>query len=97
MKRIIILLFIMLNPSVSFGSIIKLNNGDTLNVIIKEQTKDAWIVEHDSLGSLTIEKGKIANLQSIDQQTIKLVERETGAEDKVRDKGLFGTGLLVDW
>ena len=97
MKRIIILLFIMLNPSVSFGSIIKLNNGDTLNVIIKEQTKDALIVEHDSLGSLTIEKVKIANLQSIDQQTIKRVESEATAEDQVIDNGLFGTGWLVGW
>ncbi|MFW5443407.1 MAG: YdiY family protein [Methylococcaceae bacterium] len=84
-------------PIVCFSQIIQLNNGDSLNVIIKMQTKESLIVEHTSLGELTIEKGKIANLQSIDLQALAQVENEQSTEIKVVDEGFFGTGLLVDW
>ena len=92
-----LLLAIILVPSIGYSTIINLNNGDTLNIIIKKQTKDTLIVEHDSLGALTIKKNKIANLQSIDLQTIEKLETEDVAENQPKDEGLFGTGLLVDW
>jgi putative salt-induced outer membrane protein YdiY len=97
-KKLKCLLFvIILVPSVGYSAVIKLNNGDTLNIILKKQTKDSLIVEHDSLGSLTIKKDKIANLQSIDLQTIEQANTEELAENQPEDEGLFGTGFLVDW
>jgi len=92
-----LLLAITLIPSIGYSTTINLNNGDRLNIVIKKQTKDTLIVEHDSLGTLTIKKDKIANLQSIDLQTIEKAETEELAENKPKDEGLFGTGLLVDW
>ena len=47
----ILLLSTMFFPAVSLGEVIELNNGDSLNVIIKKQTKDRLIVEHTSLAS----------------------------------------------
>ena len=92
-----LLIMIILIPSMSYSAIINLNNGDTLNVFIKKQTKDTLIVEHDSLGSLSIKKDKIANLQSLDLQTIEEGGDEEVADNQAKDEGLFGTGLLVDW
>jgi putative salt-induced outer membrane protein YdiY len=82
-------MIILLAPSIGYSATLKLNNGDTLNIVIKKQTNDTLIVEHDSLGTLTIEKDKITNLQSIDLQSIGKAETE--------EEGLFGTGLLIDW
>lgn len=99
MKKVLkyFLMVIILIPSMGYSATINLNNGDTLNVIIKKQTKDTLIVEHDSLGSLSIKKDKIANLQSINLQTIEKIETDEVAENETKDEGLFGTGLLVDW
>jgi len=99
MKKVkCLLLAIMLVPSIGYSAIIKLNNGDKLHIVIKKQTEDTLIVEHDSLGTLTIKKNKIANLQSIDLQTIVKAETEEElAENEPKDEGIFGTGLLVDW
>jgi len=90
-------LAIILIPSMAYSTTIKLNNGDELNIFIKTQTKGALIVEHDSLGTLTIKKDNITNLQSINLQTIAKVETEDVAENQDKDEGLFGTGLLIDW
>jgi putative salt-induced outer membrane protein YdiY len=97
MNKLIFMLHIMLFPVLSYSQVIQLNNGDTLDVIIKKHTRDMLIVEHTALGELSIEKGKIANLQSIDLHALAKVENEKGVETDVVDGGLFGTGLLVDW
>ena len=92
-----LLLAIILVPSIGYSAVIKLNNGDKLHIVIKKQTKDTLIVEHDSLGTLTIKKDKIANLQTIDLQKIEKAGTEALAENQPIDEGLFGTGLLIDW
>jgi len=99
MNKICIYLFLTITfvPIVSFSQIIQLNNGDTLDVIIKNQSKDSLVVEHSSLGTLNINKGKIANLQSIDLHALATVETEKTIATESVDEGVFGTGLLVGW
>jgi putative salt-induced outer membrane protein YdiY len=85
---------------VSHAEVIRLNNGDTLNVIIKHQTDDSLIVEHTSLGEITISKGKVANLQQINLHNIKKQASQQVAQtsdQKPVDEGLFGTGFLTAW
>lgn len=95
-------IYFLLLPTIFFsivskGEVIQLRNGDTLNVVVKKQTTDALIVEHTSLGELTVEKANINNLQALNLQTI-----ENRADDQIANKvsvdtGLFGTGLLEYW
>ena len=80
-------------PTTSYCEVIKLNNGDILNVVIKSQSKDALIVEHTSLGEISIEKGKIANLQSINLNTIINAEDEQVAEKNQLMRGYLARGF----
>lgn len=91
------LLLLALNyPASSYCEIIKLKNGDILNVIILNQTKDRLIVRHESLGQLKIKKQAITNLQSIALNSIKHSDNPSHEISTV-DQGLFGTGFLTDW
>jgi len=96
-NHIYFLIPLTLFSGISFGQIIQLNNGDSLDVIIKMQTQDSLIVEHTSLGELSISKGKIANIQSIDLHALAKVDTDKETETKAIDEGLFGTGLLANW
>ena len=91
------LLLASIFPVASISEVIKLNNGDILNVIVKKQTKDTLIVEHTALGELTVEKSKVTNLQALNLQTIKKIDDGQVAENKPVDEGFLGTGLLIDW
>jgi putative salt-induced outer membrane protein YdiY len=84
-------------PIISYCQVIQLNNGDSLNVIIKNKTKNTLIIEHPSLGILIINKSSIANLDSIDLHAIENAENNKSVEPKPVDEGFFDTGLLVDW
>jgi len=94
---IYVLLTITFFPMVSVSQVIQLNNGDTLDVIIIKQSKESLIVRHTSLGELSIDKGKIANLQSIDLHALAIAKIEKKMITEPLDKGVFGSGLLVDW
>lgn len=98
MKKLLLITIAFFIPVLGFTEVIQLNNGDTLDVIIKNQNNDSLIVEHSALGEITIKKAKIANLQSIDLQVVAKADEEPAEiKEAVVDEGLFATGFLVDW
>lgn len=100
MKFLVLLFAFFLPINKVLAEAIHLNNGDILNAVIKHQTENSLVIDHSSLGEISIPKGKIANLQSFNLHTVKKLDTPAIAkkeEAEPLDEGLLGTGLLVGW
>jgi len=85
--------FILLCSVTASAEIITLKNGDTIHVVVKDETNSQLTVEHKSLGTLSILREQIVSINH---------KQEDLPEDKVTathtaDKGMFNTGWLKDW
>lgn len=84
--------FILFCSVTASAEIIKLKNGDSINIVVKEETDSQLTVEHQSLGKLIILREQIISIHH---------EREELPVDKVTfptaDRGMFHTGLLEGW
>ena len=74
-----------------YADSIKLKNGDSLQGTIEKQSEQSIELTHDVLGTLTIPREQIAELQ-IDKPDDGEPEPEPAAE-----RGLFNTGFLAGW
>lgn len=92
-----VIFLVFLFPGYSPAVVIEFANGDSLDVSIKSQSKDTLVVEHGSLGELTVYKNKISNLQSLQLTAVESTKTEQKEEQEIVDQGLFGTGLLSGW
>ncbi len=86
-------IFILLCSVSTSAEIITLKNGDSIHVVVKDETDYQLTVEHQSLGTLSILREQIVSINN---------KQENLPEDKVTatsnaDKGMFGAGLLKDW
>jgi putative salt-induced outer membrane protein YdiY len=85
--------FILLCSVTASAEIIALKNGDSIHVVVKDETDSQLTVEHQSLGTLSILREQIVSINH---------KQEDLPEDKVTaiptaDRGMFNTGLLTGW
>jgi len=90
-KTLLLLALVML-PTLSYATSIKLITGDEIKANIIEET-DAYIkVDHKVLGQLTIARDEIITIEGNIQTSLDSV-----ITDEDNDAGLFGTGILSNW
>jgi putative salt-induced outer membrane protein YdiY len=85
--------FILFCSVTTSAEIIKLKNGDSINIVVKDETDSQLTVEHQSLGKLIILREQIISIHH--------EREELPVEDIVTfptaDRGMFYTGLLKGW
>ena len=84
--------FILFCSVTASAEIIKLKNGDSINIVVKDETDSQLTVEHQYFGKLIILREHII---SIHHELEELpVDKATFPSD---ERGIFNTGLLKDW
>jgi putative salt-induced outer membrane protein YdiY len=75
------------------AEIITLKNGDSIHVVVKDETNSQLTVEHQSLGTLSILREQIVSIN----HKLEILPEDMETATTTADKGMFGTGLLKDW
>jgi len=102
MKRIILLSFLVLLPSIGYTTTITLSSGDKINAEILEQTDSYIRVKHSVLGELTIQKEQVIAITNNEDKAAEpeliiadATQVEAIEEDKEpTDHGMFGFDLI---
>ena len=78
---------------------VMLANGDLLDAVSVERTDDGYVVEHAVLGTLVLPADRVLHVGAASDivEVPPDVAAEPPAEPVEIDRGLFGTGWLVDW
>jgi hypothetical protein len=99
-KIILCSLFVLL-PQISHAAIIKLSSGDSINAHIIHNTDSFIKVEHNVLGTLTINRAHVVSLNENEIAPVKpdiavvsTSETEVHEQEKTKDNGLFGRGWV---
>lgn len=90
-KTLLLLALVML-PTLSYATSIKLITGDEIRAEIIEETDTYIKVAHDVLGELNITRNNIISIEGRNQ-----IDSAPVVKDEPKDNGLFGTGILSNW